>query len=594
MVPPRPVLTNKNCGGKLLFHVLLAAACFWIFGCSPPGPRALLEGKRLLEEGVYPEAVASLEKAATLMPKNALAWNYLGLAYHASQQPDQAVRAYHVALSLDHKLAAVRYNLGCLHLEQDNLTNALEELRSFSLLQPGNPDGWLKLGTALTRARRLDEAERSFRTAMELHARHPEALNGIGLVQMQRRRFQDAFNYFNAAATQEPPYPPAVLNAAIVNQLLNNRSSALNRYRQYLTFNPVDAPAVEAVVRQLEGELSPSSLVSKPTVPSSASAVRSTNSPPGPTNVGPRPALAIIPTQPSTSVRTNTTAIAVAAAGASSGTNKLAVDAPRAPVRPPPPKGAEVLAVRPPEVEVTQVASETIIRPARDITRTNATGIVEAPTVRAATNAPRRGFFSRLNPFGGRNRTGTTGPAAKTSVIQTPVVSAGARYTYLSPAAPTSGNTSESAKAFERGVKAQRAGSLALAITEYQSAVKSDPANFDAYYNLGLAALERGDVRLALWAYEIALALQPGSADARYNFALALKAGGYWIDAGEQFDRLIEDNQDDSRAHLSLANLLAQQLQQPSLAREHYQKVLDLNPKHPEAAKIRFWLAANP
>ena len=53
------------------------------------------------------------------------------------------------------------------------------------------------------------------------------------------------------------------------------------------------------------------------------------------------------------------------------------------------------------------------------------------------------------------------------------------------------------------------------------------------------------------------------------------------------------ENPSDARAHLSLANLYAQQLQQASLARDHYQRVLEINPKHAEAAKIRYWLAAN-
>ena len=127
--------------------------CFFVLGCSPPGPRALLEGKRLLDEGKYPEAVEMLKRATVLLPKNALAPNYLGLAYHAAQQPEEAVKAYRMALALDHKLAAVRYNLGCLYLEQDNTAAAIEELRSFTLLQPGAVDGWLKLRSASSKRR---------------------------------------------------------------------------------------------------------------------------------------------------------------------------------------------------------------------------------------------------------------------------------------------------------------------------------------------------------------------------------------------------------------------------------------------------------
>lgn len=587
-----------------MFRVLTVAACFWIFGCSPPGPRALLEGKRLLDEGSYPEAVASLEEATMLLPKNAVAWNHLGLAHHAARQSDQAVKAYRVALSLDPRLAAVRYNLGCLYLDQDSLTNALEELRSFTLLRPGMIDGWLKLGAALTRARRLDEAERSFRTALDLQARHPEALNGLGLVQMQRRRFQEALNHFNAAATQNPPYPPAVLNAAIVHHQLNSRTAALNRYRQYLNLDSSgpDVAAVGALARQLEAELNPASLAPRIPVAPAVTAAKPTNAPTSASataRAGPVVPPSLTPVPP----RTNPVPSAIGSglvavpAASTNVTAKSGTNVARTAQRPAPPKGAEALTTKPLELEVAQVQPEIGIRPAQDISRPAppAPDIIETqPGGRASTNTARRGFFSRLNPFGGRNRTNASAAELAPTVIRTPVAPAGSRYSYLSPAAPTPGNAAESEQAFKRGVKAQRAGSLPLAITEYQAAVKADPANFDAYYNLGLASLERGDARLSLWAYEIALALKPDNGDARYNFALALKAGGHWNDSAGQFQKLLSDEPADARAHLSLANLYAQQLQQPAAARTNYQRVLEINPKHPEAAKIRFWLAANP
>ena len=65
-------------------------------------------------------------------------------------------------------------------------------------------------------------------------------------------------------------------------------------------------------------------------------------------------------------------------------------------------------------------------------------------------------------------------------------------------------------------------------------------------------------------------------------------------DAADQLKKLLGANPSDARAHLSLGNLYAQPLQQPELAREHYQRVLELNPRHAEAAKIRFWLTSNP
>jgi tetratricopeptide (TPR) repeat protein len=262
---------------------------------------------------------------------------------------------------------------------------------------------------------------------------------------------------------------------------------------------------------------------------------------------------------------------------------------------------------KPAAVEVTQVQSDFVLKPAQELTRAPAPPLPEVPaperaaTTNETTNGAKRGFLSRLNPFSGKPKTTPAATAADTvaprgtdaSPPSLPVTAV-PRYTYLSPAAPTAGNRAESEKAFKRGLKAQKGGSRAEAVSEYQAAVKADPANYDAYYNLGLAALGSGDTRLSLWAYEIALALKPDADDARYNFALALKAGGYWIDASDQLQKLLAANASDVRAHLSLGNLYSQQLEQPVRAREHYLRVLELNPRHAEAAKIRYWLTANP
>jgi Flp pilus assembly protein TadD len=611
MLPPALVLTNKNCGRNGSLYSLAMLACFVMVGCTPPGPRALLQGKQLIDEGKHDLAVKPLERATVLLPKNAYTWNYLGLAYHGNHQMEEAVKAYRTALSLDHKLSAVRYNLGCLYLEQTNLIAAIDELKSFTLLQPIAVEGWLKLGDAQLQARRLDDAERSFRMAIELQTKNPVALNGLGLIQVHRRRWAEAANHFNVAAVQEPPYGPALLNSAVVqHQYLNNRALALHRYRQYLEIEPrpADWQNVEATMKQLDQELNPMTVVHAPApIPPAVQPVVRSN-----------PIVAaVVPSRgPATLARTNRPQTNIPAKAALATTTLLKSNAPvtitKAPLESP---GALVRPAtnrsvepshgisKPLEIEVSQVPADFVVKPAQELAspalRTAPDESSELPDAetRYGTNQSRRGLFSRLNPFGGKNRSdpkeSRLPTQSSTPAGTAPVVSA-VRYSYLSPLAPTPGNRSDAEKAFKRGLQKQKDGDQAVALTEYRSAVRSDPAFYDAYYNLGLAAMAKGETGLALWAYELALALRPDSADARYNFALALKAGGHWHDVADQLQRILNGNAADTRAHLSLANLYSQQLQQSDLARAHYLRVLDLNPRHPEAPKIRYWLTANP
>jgi tetratricopeptide (TPR) repeat protein len=651
------VLTNQKSGTSALGVVLLAACMMWLSACSPPGPRALLRGRELVNQGRYPEAVPELEKAVALLPRAALAWNYLGLAYHGNGQPEQAAKAYRTALSLDHKLSVVRYNLGCLYLEQTNLVAAVDELRSYTLLQPGAVEGWLRLGSAQLHARRVDEAERSFRTALEVHPNDAEAVNGLGLVQLQRRHWAEAFAQFNVAASKEPAYPPAVLNAAIVaHQYLNNKPAALQRYRQYAALQPrpADADSVEGLARGLDRELAPPPVAAPaaprpPAAPAPSPAPASlaatvpthrTNAPsvPPAQNAAAQPRVAPSPLTTTPAPRTNThTAAAVPPVRPGSvvstpATNQTqaptvanarpVAEPSRAPARPPVvpvpvtpapapvAKPAEPPPPRPAELEVAQVAPDLVVKPPQDLAPPpDGAGEAQGSALRSdtasSTNQAKRGLLARFLPFSPKSRPPANSPTEGQDARPVEVASRMApapdigpprpipRYNYLSPAPPTAGNRVEAEKEFKKALKSSRNGNRAQAIGEYQAAVRTDPAYYDGYYNLGLAALENSDVRLSLWAYEIALALKPEAEDARYNFALALKAGGYYADAVEELNRIATAHPSDFRPHLSLGNLYAQQLRQPQLARPHYERVLELNPSHPESTRIRLWLGSN-
>src|SRR5262249_25594537 len=168
------------------------------------------------------------------------------------------------------------------------------------------------------------------------------------------------------------------------------------------------------------------------------------------------------------------------------------------------------------------------------------------------------------------------------------------RYEYQFPAKGAPGNREVAQKYVLEGNVAHKAGRSAEAMAQYQKATEVDPSSYEAQFNLALTAYGVGYWDETLSACERTLALRPESVDARYWFAAALREAKFPQDAADQLLIILQDHPDDSRSHLSLAKLYAGQLNQPQLAREHYARVLDLSPRHPDAAKIRAWLAANP
>src|SRR6266481_1189072 len=85
-------------------------------GCTPAGPKALLQGEKLIDKGNYTQAIEKFKVATSLIPTNAQAWNYLALAYHHAGQLGEAEKTYRRALLINHDLSEAHYNLGCLYL----------------------------------------------------------------------------------------------------------------------------------------------------------------------------------------------------------------------------------------------------------------------------------------------------------------------------------------------------------------------------------------------------------------------------------------------------------------------------------------------
>lgn len=632
----------KNRGRWGLAGALAVTALLLLVGCQPPGPRALLKGGELIRKGRYAEAIKQLQTATELLPQAAQAWNHLGLAYHGNGQPQEALRAYQKALAIDHKLATAHFNLGCLFLEQNNLPAAINELTAFTMIEPGSTEGWLKLGNAQLRTGRLDAAEKSLRAALEIEPRSPEAFNSLGVAKYQRRRPQEALECFNKALSLNSNCAPAVLNVAVLShQTLNNRTAALEKYRHYLTLKPQPAnwAAVEATAHQLESELTPAS--ARPTLgdPAPVTTTRST----APSTF--QTAAQRTPTNRSTS------AIASTASGARTTSPPATASASRpetgsptpilrpvtvpqvtlsspSPVltktAPSPLTPSPAITSKPPDIEVTYLSDEPSFKPpqdpsAPDAARASARGPDTQPSIQAPVSGQegksKRNLLDRINPFRSRVKV-SRGPPALTPLPDGPTLApepgAGAvsessepgpadtaplviaRYAYGSPGAVSSGDRPQATRLLTEGFQAQQAGKLSQALSEYRASAQADPSFFEAHYNHGLVAYELGRWKESLTAYEHALALQPDSADARYNFALALKRANYPLDAAEELKRLLRSRPDETRGHYSLANLYAQQLNQAALAKPHYLRVLDRDPKHPEAGKIRYWLAQHP
>lgn len=181
-------------------------------------------------------------------------------------------------------------------------------------------------------------------------------------------------------------------------------------------------------------------------------------------------------------------------------------------------------------------------------------------------------------------------PTAAAPATSPPPVPVFPRYTYQTPRLAPAGNREEADRLVKAGVEAHRARRLGDAQATYARAVQADPTSFSAHFNLAVVAFDLEDWPRALASYERALAVAPQDPRARYGFGLALERAGYPLDAAAEWQKVLATNAEYVEAHLALANLYATTLGDSAKAREHYQRVLQLQPNHPQAPMIRRWL----
>ena len=589
---------------------MMAGAILLTAGCRLSGPDALLQGEQLIRAGKFPQAIAKLKIATAALPRHAQAWNHLGLAYHGARQYPEALAAYRQALVLDSHLAAARFNLGSLLLEQNNPAAAVPELTTYTLLQPSSAAGWLKLGLAQFRARQTALGVPALNTALRLQPVNPEAWNALGLIALEKNKHPEALACFTSALKCQTNYAPALLNRAIVlHQYAKNHALALQTYREYtrLTPPPPNLAQVQDIILQLDQEMAPvaSRTMPAPATSSNSAALFKLGTNQAVSNTLTTPIAGPIGSGRTNAPRKNIPLVAIVRSNVSA---NLTLENPASRKITAPTVAVRTNAAAPPVREPSPAQTNEALAATASKTVTNLLLDARKPgePAKAAPAVPgNKEAAAEPTPPGKPNPSVALTPtvAETAAVVQPPqpsrppVVRASsglASYPYRSPAVPPQGDRVKAAQLLKEGVQLQREGHWNEAVAAYQKASEADPASFDAHHHLGMTAQASGLLPQALLEYEIALAIDPASVEARYHFAITLQKANYPRDAATELERLLATRPADGRVHLLLANLYARELRQKNLARSHYRQILELDPQNDQAPAIRAWLAANP
>jgi tetratricopeptide (TPR) repeat protein len=133
-------------------------------------------------------------------------------------------------------------------------------------------------------------------------------------------------------------------------------------------------------------------------------------------------------------------------------------------------------------------------------------------------------------------------------------------------------------KLVDKGLQAQNAGNTSAALADYQAALKVNPLDQIAYYDIGVILQARGDLPAASGAYQRALLIKPRYKAALFNLAIVTGSNSP-ARAVEMYEQLNGFDPHDPNVLLNLG-LLLRRLGQNVAAKPYLAEAIRLDPSY--------------
>jgi Flp pilus assembly protein TadD len=160
----------------------------------------VLQARAMHLAGMSTDAQEVLKKHLKRHPRDAEAWALLGLVHADAQRLDEAVAALERARRIDPKNPGILNNLGYVHMAHGDLERAVELFRASLAADPSQARTRNNLGFALARLERDAEAMEAFRAAND----EADARYNMGVACEMRNDRAGAITQYRAAIDARP------------------------------------------------------------------------------------------------------------------------------------------------------------------------------------------------------------------------------------------------------------------------------------------------------------------------------------------------------------------------------------------------------
>jgi Flp pilus assembly protein TadD len=170
----------------------------------PESKREFETGQKKVNNNDFTAAIPHFEKAISLYPKYAEAYQLLGVAQMQTNQIPQAESSLVKALEIEDRMPRVQYLLGMLYARTNRVDLAERPFTRFADLEPQNPEASFELARVYFAMKRFAEAEMHARKAIELRAADVGVYTVLGYSLLRQSKPKAARQAFQQAVLLDP------------------------------------------------------------------------------------------------------------------------------------------------------------------------------------------------------------------------------------------------------------------------------------------------------------------------------------------------------------------------------------------------------
>ncbi len=183
-------------------------------------------GNIFMARKMYREAIEQYNS----MPKTAVIYNKIGIAYHQLLDLNTATRYYKKAVKANPSYSEAVNNLGTIYYAQKNYGGATRQYQKAIKLKPDSASYYSNLGTAYFARKKYKEATEAYQEALKIDPEVFDSRSSFGIV-MQERTVEERAKYYYYLAKC---YAQAGLNERSLNFIRRAMESGFKDTKKFL------------------------------------------------------------------------------------------------------------------------------------------------------------------------------------------------------------------------------------------------------------------------------------------------------------------------------------------------------------------------